>query len=167
MKGSLSTAQMNLSDGGKQLILTQNGWYDVVDPITKTVTREMQQMWYLSDDGTLTAKGALSICRERGLHGIENLKRDDHELRALLSSQPDFMSIKPELPAKLLLGRTPRRTWIFFSQMDHDQRTTEHSFVVGVDMVHVLNHRVYSYLASRDRICCVRTSSSSVIDVHE
>ena len=95
MKGSLSTAAMNVSDGGKQPILTQNGWYDAVDPITGTVRRVMQQMWYLGDDGTPTAKGALRICKERGLLGIEKLKRD--ELRVLLSSQPDFMSVKPEL----------------------------------------------------------------------
>ena len=67
MKGSLSTAAMCVSDGGKQPILTQNGWYDAVDPITGTVTRVMQQLWYLGDDGTPTAKGALRICKERGL----------------------------------------------------------------------------------------------------
>ena len=38
-----------------------NGWYDAVDPITGTVTGVMQQMWYLGDDGTPTAKGALII----------------------------------------------------------------------------------------------------------
>ena len=86
---------MNLSDGGKQPIITQNGWYDLVDPITGAVTRVAQQMWYLSDDGTCTAKGALWICTERGLPGVSDLRR--YELRALLAMQPDFMGVKPEL----------------------------------------------------------------------
>ena len=94
-KGALSTTTMNLSDGGKQPILTQNGWYDLVDPITGAVTRVAQQMWYLSDDGTCTAKGALWICTERGLPGVSDLRR--YELRALLAMQPDFMGVKPEL----------------------------------------------------------------------
>ena len=61
---------MNLLDGGKQPILTQNGWCDSLDPITGTVTRITQQMWNQFDDETLIAKGALRICTERGLPGI-------------------------------------------------------------------------------------------------
>ena len=45
-KGALSTTSKNLSDGGKQPILTQNGWYDSLDPLTGTVIRTTQQMWY-------------------------------------------------------------------------------------------------------------------------
>ena len=85
-KRHLSTTTMNLSDRGKKTILTQNGWYDLVDPITGDVTRVAQQMWYLSDDGTRTAKGALRICKERSLPKVSDLRRD--ELRALLAMQP-------------------------------------------------------------------------------
>lgn len=46
-------------------------------------------------DGSPFAKGALTICMERGLDVSEHMRRD--ELRALLASQPDFCSIKPEL----------------------------------------------------------------------
>ena len=35
------------------------------------------------------------ICKERGLPGVSNMRRD--ELRALLSEQPDFKNVKPEL----------------------------------------------------------------------
>ena len=94
-KEALSTSSMNLSDGGKQPILTQNGWYDSLDPITGTVTRITQQMWYQSDDGTQIAKGALRICSETGLPGVSNMRRN--VLRALLSEQPDFKNVKPEL----------------------------------------------------------------------
>ena len=38
------------------------------------------------------AKGALIICREPGLAGIDSMKCD--ELRSLLGNQPDFASVK-------------------------------------------------------------------------
>ena len=50
-------------------------------------------MWFSGPDGTSVPKGALRICEERGLPNVENMMRD--ELRALLSSQPDFSSVKP------------------------------------------------------------------------
>ena len=52
-------------------------------------------MWYWGPDGTKVAKGALTICQERCLPGIETMKHD--ELRALLASQPDFMSVRSEI----------------------------------------------------------------------
>ena len=52
-------------------------------------------MWYTGPTGLPVAKGALRICQERGLVGAENMRRD--ELRTLLSNQPDFASVKPEL----------------------------------------------------------------------
>ena len=94
-KGALSTYGMNKSDGGKQPILTQMGWYDTVDAATGTVVRVQQHMWFPGPDGTPVPKGALRICEERGLPNLENMRRD--ELRALLSSQPDFSSVKPEI----------------------------------------------------------------------
>lgn len=64
-QGALSTAYMNLSDGGKQPILTQSGWYDTKDATTGTSVRVQQQMWYWGPDGTKVAKGALTIRREK------------------------------------------------------------------------------------------------------
>ena len=52
-------------------------------------------MWYTGPTGLALAKGALRICQERGLVGAENMRHD--ELRTLLSNQPDFASVKPEL----------------------------------------------------------------------
>lgn len=52
-------------------------------------------MWYPGPDGAHIAKGALTVCRECGLAGIEGMKSD--EFRTLLDNQPDFASIKPEL----------------------------------------------------------------------
>lgn len=52
----LSTAQMNKTDGGKQPILTQMGWLDLV---TNSMKNVLQQMWYPREDGTPIAKGAL------------------------------------------------------------------------------------------------------------
>ena len=86
---------MNVSDGGKQPILTQTGWYDTTDASTCTAMRVQQQMWYIGPDGTKIAKGALTICKERGLPGVDKMKRN--ELGALLASQPDFMSVCPEI----------------------------------------------------------------------
>ena len=82
-QGALSTAVMNLSDGRKQLILTQTGWFNAS---TGTSMRIQQQMWFTGPDGSLIAKGALRICKERGLPGVANMRRD--EMRALLASQP-------------------------------------------------------------------------------
>ena len=87
---------MNKSDGGKQPILTQLGWYDKYDNDTGTVIRVQQQMWYTGLDGMPIAKGALTICKERGLPGVHDKMRRD-ELRALLNTQPDFTSVKPEI----------------------------------------------------------------------
>ena len=94
-KGALSTSKMNKTDGGKQPILTQIGWYEMFDVASGTMNRVQQEMWYAGPDGTPIAKGALRICRERGLSGIEKMRLN--ELRALLSSQPDFACLKPEL----------------------------------------------------------------------
>ena len=52
-------------------------------------------MWFTGPDGSPIAKGALQICKEIGLPGVENMRCD--ELRALLASQPDFMSVCPEI----------------------------------------------------------------------
>ena len=87
-QGALTTATMNVSDGGKQPILTQTGWYDTTDASIGTAMRVQQQMWYIGPDGTKIAKGAITICKERGLPGVDKMKRN--ELRALLASQPDF-----------------------------------------------------------------------------
>ena len=95
-KGALSTYAMNKSDGGKQPILTQLGWYDKYDDATGTVIRVQQQMWYAGPDGMPIAKGALTICKERGLPGVHDKMRRN-ELRALLNTQPDFTSVKPEV----------------------------------------------------------------------
>ena len=94
-KGALSTSAMNKSDGGKQPILTQMGWYNTVDAATGTIVCMQQQMRFSGPDGTPVPKGALRICKERGLPNVENMRRD--ELRDLLSSQPDFSSVKPEI----------------------------------------------------------------------
>ena len=94
-KGALSVSKMNRSDGGKQPIITQMGWFETLDVATGMTKKVEQQMWYLGPDGTQIAKGALHICRERGLPGIEDMRLS--ELRALLSSQPDFGALKPEL----------------------------------------------------------------------
>ena len=94
-KGALSTCKMNKTDGGKQPILTQIGWYEMFYVASGTVNRVQQQMWYAGPDRTPIAKGTLRICRERGLPGIEKMRLN--ELRALLSSQPDFACLKPEL----------------------------------------------------------------------
>ncbi|KAL5469087.1 hypothetical protein EMCRGX_G030283 [Ephydatia muelleri] len=95
-KGALSTHAMNKSDGGKQPILTQLGWYDKYDNDTGTVIRVQQQMWYTGLDGMPIGKGALTICKERGLPGVHDKMRRD-ELRALRNTQPDFTSVKPEI----------------------------------------------------------------------
>ena len=47
----LTTATMNVSDGGKQPILTQTGWYDTTDASTGTAVRVHQQMWYIGPNG--------------------------------------------------------------------------------------------------------------------
>ena len=94
-KGSLSTARMNMTDGGKQPIITQMGWFETFDLATNSMKKVLQQMWYPGQDGTPIAKGALRVCKERGLKGIEKMRLDD--LRALLASQPDFASVKPEI----------------------------------------------------------------------
>ena len=95
-KGALCTYAMNKSDGGKQPILTQLGWYDKYDDATGTVIRVQQQMWYAGPDGMPIAKGALTICKERGLPGVHDKMRRN-ELRALLYTEPDFTSVKPEV----------------------------------------------------------------------
>ena len=46
-----------------------------------------------------TAKGALRICTERGLPGVEGMRRD--ELRTLLAAQPDFANVNPRSKRKL------------------------------------------------------------------
>ena len=53
-------------------------------------------MWYPGPDGKPIAKGALRICKEQSFQGIEKMRHDD-DLRALLTSQPDFASVKPEI----------------------------------------------------------------------
>ena len=55
----------------------------------------LQQMWYPGEDGIPIAKGTLTICKERDLKGIDKMRFS--ELRALLASQPDFASMKPEI----------------------------------------------------------------------
>ena len=94
-KGALSTPRMNMTDGGKQPIITQMGWFETIDLATNTMKKVLQQMWYPGPDGKPIAKGALRICKERGFPGIEKMRCDD--LRALLASQPDFASVKPEI----------------------------------------------------------------------
>ena len=54
-QGALSTAAMNLSDGGKQPILTQTGWFDTIDASTGTSVRIQQQMWFTGPDGSQIA----------------------------------------------------------------------------------------------------------------
>ena len=94
--GALSSKQMNKSDGGAQPVITQMGWFHRPDPVSGIPVRVQQQMWYPGPGGAPIAKGALTICRERGLAGIDTcMKRD--ELRSLLGNQPDFTSVKPEL----------------------------------------------------------------------
>ena len=65
-KGALSTSYINKYDGGAQPIMTQIGWFLKPDPVSGTV-RVQQQMWYMGPDGAPIAKGALTLCRERGL----------------------------------------------------------------------------------------------------
>ena len=83
---------MNKTDGDKEPILTQMGWFETFDLATYSMTKVLQQMWYPGEDGTPIAKGALKICKERGLKVIDKMRLD--ELRALLASQPDFASFK-------------------------------------------------------------------------
>ena len=64
---------MNRTDGGKQPIITQMDWFETLDVVTGIMKRAEQQLWYPGPDGTLIAKGALRICMERGLPGIENM----------------------------------------------------------------------------------------------
>ena len=94
-KGSLPTVWMNMIDGGKQPILTQIGWFETFDMATNSMKKVLQQLWYPGQDETPIVKGALRICKERGLKGIEKMRLD--EIRALLASQPDFASVKPEI----------------------------------------------------------------------
>lgn len=94
-KGALSTTNMNKSDGGAQPILTQMGWYNTIDPSSGVIFQVQQQMWYPGQNGEQIAKGALRICMERGLPGVEGMRRD--ELRTLLAAQPDFANVKPEI----------------------------------------------------------------------
>ena len=79
---------MNKTDGGAQPILTQVGWYNHSDPVTGTTVRVQQQMWYTGPAGLPVAKGALRICQDSGLVGVENMRRDEH--RTLLSNQHVF-----------------------------------------------------------------------------
>ena len=58
-KGSLSTARMNMTDGGKQPIITQMGWFETFDLATNSMKKVVQQMWYPGQDGTPIAKGVL------------------------------------------------------------------------------------------------------------
>ena len=59
-KGALPTYGMNKSDGGKQLILTQMGWYDTVDAATgsscKSTTTNVvfRTRWYICSKGSFT-----------------------------------------------------------------------------------------------------------------
>ena len=63
-QGALSTAAMNLSDGGKQPILTQTGWFDTIDASTGTsAVRIQQQMWFTGTDGSQIAKGGKRSAR--------------------------------------------------------------------------------------------------------
>ena len=66
------------------------GWFETLDVVTEIMKRVEQQMWYPGTDGT-----PIALCREQGLPGIENMQLN--ELRALLSSQPDFACLKPEI----------------------------------------------------------------------
>ena len=66
------------------------GWFETLDVVTEIMKRVEQQMWYPGTDGT-----PIVLCREQGLPGIENMQLN--ELRALLSSQPDFACLKPEI----------------------------------------------------------------------
>ena len=86
---------MNMTDEGKQPIITQMGWFETFDLATNSMKKVLQQMRYPGQDGTPIAKGALRVCKERGLKGIEKMRLDD--LRALLASQPDFACVKPEI----------------------------------------------------------------------
>ena len=94
-KGALSTTNMNKTDGGAQPILTQMGWYNTINPSSGAIVQVQQQMWYPGPNGEQIAKGALRICTERGLPGVEGMRRD--ELRTLLAAQPDFANVKPEI----------------------------------------------------------------------
>ena len=93
--GALSTTNMNKTDGGAQPILTQMGWYNTIDPSSGDIVQVQQQMWYPGSNGEQIVKGALRICTERGLPGVEGMRRD--ELRTLLAAQPDFANVKPEI----------------------------------------------------------------------
>ena len=83
-KGALSTTLMNKSDGGKQPILIQMGWYDKYDPTTGTTIRMQPQMWYPGADGSPVAKGALTICMERDLVVNKHMRRDERRARPFL-----------------------------------------------------------------------------------
>ena len=54
---------------------------------------------------TTVAKGALTICMERGWEGSEQMRHD--ELRALLASQPDFCSVNQTSVVLTRITRTP------------------------------------------------------------
>ena len=86
---------MNMTDGGKQPIITQMGWFETFHLATNSMKKVLQKMWHPGQDGTPIAKGALRVCKERGLKGMEKMRLD--YLRALLASQPDFASVKPEI----------------------------------------------------------------------
>ena len=58
-------------------------------------------MWYPGPNGEQIAKGALRICTERGLPGVEGMRCD--ELRTLLAAQPDFANVKPEIQEELFI----------------------------------------------------------------
>ena len=73
LKGVLSTRNMNKSDGGAQPILTQMGWYNTIDPTSGALVQMQQQTWYPGPNGDPIAKGALRICTEHGLPGVEGM----------------------------------------------------------------------------------------------
>ena len=77
--------RLNLKDGGKNVGLLRNGWFDDADG-----TRLIQTM--LTENGK--QKGVRTILEERGLF-IPGMKLG--EARKLLSSQPDFSSQRPLL----------------------------------------------------------------------
>ena len=78
-----------------------NGWYDKCDPTTGTMTRVQQQMHAVSCMGQMEhaplycKRSTCNLQGKRVASITDKMKWDD--LRALLASQPDFCSVRPEL----------------------------------------------------------------------
>ena len=79
---------MNKSDGVKQPIL--NKWVGIT-----LLMLLLEQLYACNNKYGFQDQMEHLFCKECGLPDVENMRRD--EFRDLLSSQPDFSSVKPEI----------------------------------------------------------------------